>query len=63
MRRARKDFERFKKCPKCGGVNTSENGFSDDEFHLWFFGWCFSCDHGYQYDMRVETVRDRKGRL
>lgn len=63
MRKTKNDIERFSICKRCSGTNTSQNGTSDDEYHIWFYGWCFDCERGYVYDVRVQTVSDKEGRL
>lgn len=55
--------ERFKTHRGCGSTNTEQIGMADNEFGVVYVGWCYDCLKSFAYLLRVEIVRDQRGRI
>lgn len=64
MRRNR-DIERFHICRRCEGTNTEQVGSHEnaDWNVLVYVGYCRDCHDDYGYNVRLETIEDKEGRI
>lgn len=60
----RREVEKFRECRWCGGKNTTEVACTQEElYRFYYFGWCKDCQEGYDYNLRVDIIWDKEGRI